>query len=220
MGALTQTTAELQDSVDHIFPTGSGVGLKVDTANPDRMYRDLKGVQNPIVGSPTISPTRELWSTAPDIYGMAYDLDDETDLFYHIDHDWALNTDAFFHIHWGHTGTAITGTFTVEARMTYGSRDGVVSAGKTLAPVTVVTTDIATTPASKHYVTEVNLCTETPTAAEFDRSDMEIDGAFMSTFKVTGLPTVTGGHLFIATADIHYLSTGIGTKSRAAPFYT
>jgi len=221
MGQLTQTTAEVQSNVDWHIPKTEGTGIKVDPAAPTFPWVDLIGFVQPNTSTPpTTQPSREVFRTG--VNALEYDADDEMDIVFHVPHDWVPGSDSFVHLHWAHNGTAISGDFIASINVTYSSRDGatVFPAATTLVPISVSTPDVATIPQYMHYVTEIPLTTASPSAAEIDSDDIEVDGMFLVTVKTTTVPTITGGHLFIFTGDIHYQSTGIGTKNNAAPFYT
>ena len=60
------------------------------------------------------------------------------------------------------------------------------------------------------------------TGGLIDTSLIEPDGLLLVNFTLNTLPTITGGttaEAFIHAIDIHYQSTGIGTKNKAAGFY-
>ena len=218
MGQVDKTTQEVQNNLDWIIPKTEGFGLRVDETTPTFPWADLIGKVIPSDETNPVSPSIEEFQTG--VKAFAYNANDELICTYHIPHDWLMDSDALLHIHWGHNGTAVSGTLTISAVATYGDRDGVYGAPVTTASLTHNLVDIATTPQYSHIVTEVPLFTETPTANELDRSLVNVDGNIQVTFKVTGVPTITGGNLFIFTGDIHYQTTGIGTKNNAAPFYT
>ena len=219
MGQLTQTTAEVQSAIDWHIDKTEGSGIKVDTTTPTFPWVDLIGLVLPSDDTPSTSPELdEFYVGGPKAYKYANA--EELICTYHIPHDWLTDSDAHIHLHWGHNGTAVSGSITVEAVATYGSRDGTFITPISIAPITHNMVDIATTPRYSHIVTEVPLFTETPTANEIDRSLVEVDGLIQVTFTVNGTPSVTGGDFFIFTGDIHHQSTGIGTKNNASPFYT
>ena len=217
MGQLTQTTAEVQSNIDWHISKQSGEGIKVDTETPTFPWVDLIGKIIPSGESNPVSPSlEEFFVGGPKAY--AYNDNDELNCTYHIPHDWLEGTDGLIHLHWGHNGTAVSGSITVDFTATYGDRDGVFGTPVS-GTITHDMVDIATTPQYSHIVTEVPLFTETPTANEIDRSLVEVDGVLQVTFKVNGTPSITSGDFFIFTGDIHYQSTGIGTKNNASPFY-
>ena len=218
--ALTQTEEEVQSAIDWEISKASGDGIKVDTAAPTFPWHDLIGMIQPDTSNPTTSPTKEVFRTG--VNAFAFNVSDEVDSVFHIPHDWVLGSDSYMHMHWAHNGTAISGNIVVGVTATYASRDGatVFHSPVSLVNITVSTPDIATIPQYKHFVTEVPLTTATPSANEIDSDLVEVDGIFLITAKVLTAPAVTAGDFFIFTGDIHYQSTGIGTKQRADPFYT
>jgi len=219
MATFTQT--EVNNRLGLIYPKAQEVGFKVDETTPDYCWEDLIGKVLPNTSNPTTSPTISEFRTG--IYAYAYTANDRTNAVYHIPHDWVMDSDSFIHLHWAHNGTTTTGNLSVTMNVTYASADGgtVFSAPTTLAAINVNTVDIATTPQYKHMLTEIPLTTQNPTANEIDRSLIEVDGLFILTFTVNGIPTLgDNGEVFIFTADIHYQSRGIGTKNKSTPFYT
>jgi hypothetical protein len=219
MGQLNETLEQVQSDMDNVWEAGSSIGIKVDQANPTFPWHDLIGLIQPDTSNPTTAPTKTEFRTGINAY--AYSANDELDTTYHIPHDWLPSCDALSHLHWAHNGTAISGTLTVSAIATYSDRDtGGFGAPVTLANISVSTPDVATIPQYMHYVTEVPLMTSGGSGTSLDSDDIEVDGLVLISFKVTSVPTVTAGDLFIFTGDIHYQSTGIGTKQNASPFYT
>ena len=219
MANLTQTTAEIQSNLDWHISKAEGAGIKVDPAAPTFGWQDLESVFLPDTANPTTSPSMEVFRTG--VKGYAFDASDEVVCNFHVPHDWVPNHDALCHIHWAHNGTNVAaGNLTVSAIGVYGDRGGNFGAPITLATISHAMVDISTTPQYCHHVTEVPLCMASPSANEFDSNDINVDGLFQITFKVTNLPTITGGDLFIFNADMHYQTTNIGTKQNAAPFYT
>lgn len=216
---MTFTKTQVDNDISRVWPKESGNGIKVDPDAPDFAWRDIIGYIQPDTSNPTTSPTVDEFRTG--IKAYEFDVNDEMHCVFHIPHDWCPCTNSFLHLHWAHNGTAITGDMTFSATVTYSSRDGstVFPAPITTAPITVSTVDIATTPQYKHIVTEVPLSTDGGSATTLDSNDIEVDGLILVTFKCTSHPTITNGGLFVFTGDIHYQSTGIGTKNNAAPFY-
>lgn len=199
----------------------SGNGIKVDTDTPTFGWRDLRGFMLPdTVGlnAPTLSTF-----IGGSVRRFAYTANDKMDLEFHIDHDYAMGTDTFIHIHWGHNGTAISGNFVVSFVYTYakGFNQGIFSAEKTVT-MTYNTVNIATTPRYAHRIDEIQLSSNGGSATLLDSALIEPDGVIGVNMTVTSTPTITGGspnEPFIFFCDIHYQSTNIGTKQKAPNFY-
>jgi len=166
------------------------------------------------------SPTRAAY-IGGQIGQYAFIANDVYDMEFHIPHDYVIGTDIYFHIHWSHNGTSISGNAVFDIYHTYtkGHNQSVFPAEKNLT-ITYNTTDITTTPRYRHRVDEVIMSGESATATLMDRDDIEPDGLVLATVKLTTLPTIGGGgKLFIHTCDIHYQSDNLGTKNKAPIFY-
>jgi hypothetical protein len=71
-------------------------------------------------------------------------------------------------------------------------------------------------------ITEVQLTTSGGSATQWDTSLIEVDGLILGCLTLTAIPTITGGVVnepFVHHIDLHYQSTGIGTKQKAPDFY-
>ena len=217
MGAVTQTTAEVQSNLDWHIPKTEGAGIKVDPATPTFPWQDIIGLVqlNPVV---TTRPAIQAFTTNVNAY--SYDSGDRLDCVYHIPHDYVPGTDLFLHLHYGHNGTAVDATtFDIDADTAYASRDTGVFTETAVTPTFSI--DMDTAVQFQHYVSEIQLSAASPSTSQIDSDDIEVDGIILVSFTVTAIPGITAGDdPFIFTADIHYQSTGIGTKQNASPFYT
>jgi hypothetical protein len=217
--AMSATDAALE-----VFPDGltiaktSGVGIKVNVDTPAFGWRDIIGSITP-KATGAGSPTRTVYNggTLADYAFVANDLVDFT---FHIPHDYVPGTDLYFHVHWSHNGTAISGNavFTTYWSYAKGHNQANFSAEKT-SSITYATTDIATTPRYRHRVDEIQMSTSGGSASLLDTDAIEVDGIVIVTLKLTTLPTITGGSLFIHMADLHYQSTNMATAGKAPNFY-
>lgn len=201
-----------------ILPKASGNGILVDTAAPTWPWCDIIGkIQPKFTGAG--SPARATYA-AGNVSDYAFLAGDLVDLGFHVPHDWVPGTDMFFHVHWSHNGTAISGNAVFDWYYQIAKRDGNFGAEKALT-ITYNTTNIATTPQYRHRVDEIQMTASVATATVAATSEIEVDGFIVGTLKLTTLPTITGGgtKLFIHTADIHYQSTSVGTKNKASDFY-
>jgi hypothetical protein len=205
-----------------IVPKTSGLGILVDTSTPTYPWMDLFGVLRPDTGganAPTLSASRgglcrEYFYTAAD----------KMDMDFHIPHDYLPNSDMFIHLHWGHNGTAISGSFVVTFAFTYakGHQQSIFPVEKQIV-MTVSTPNIATIPQHQHNISEVAFTSAGGSASLLDRALLEVDGIVQMNMTVTTIPTITGGSVnepYICYADLHYQSTGIGTKQKSPPFWT
>lgn len=228
MGMLNKTTDEINTNLDWVIGKESDKGIKIDVDTPTYPWHDLIGLIIPNTdGAASNRPKRNDFKDG--VGGYSYNDNDIMDMVYHIPHDWLPNSDSFQHVHLAHNGTAISGTIKIRIKTMYSSRDGstVFPVSTILKDIELDTVDVATTPQYKHIVLEVPLTTDggsddggVPGAGgTIDSNLIEVDGLFVTTMQVLNDANITGGNLFIFTADVHYQSTGVGTKNSAFPFY-
>ena len=205
-----------------VIDKASTSGIFVDTSDPTYPWGDIIGIVIPRASAPN-QATLEVYR-AGQIREWAFAAGDRCDLRFHIPHDYAVGTDIYVHTHWSHNGTAISGNAVMNFYYSYakGHNQAVFSAEKTTG-ITYATTNIATTPRWQHRVDEVKISTPGGSASLLDTDSLEVDGVILMNFDFTTIPTITGGSPnspFVHTIDIHYQSTGIGTKQKSPNFYT
>jgi hypothetical protein len=210
--------------LDSTAPTliDPGQGIMVDLDAPSYPWHDLHGHVVPRSATPN-NATLEVFRGGF-VREWAFAAADVSDNRFHIPHDYAPGTDLFIHVHWGHNGTAISGNAVFTFRSTYakGHNQASFPAEKTLT-LTYNTVDIATTPQYRHRIDEIQLSTPGGSATLLDTDLMEADGLILLNTEFTTIPVITGGapnSPFIFVIDLHYQSTGIGTKNKINPFYT
>jgi len=205
-----------------VFPKTSGIGLKVDTSSPTFPWCDKEG----ILIWDTTGPNAATLSTYRGglVREYAFSANDKVDCKFHMPHDYLPGSDIFIHVHWSHNGTAISGNNVMTLTHIYakGHNQANFSAEKAVT-ITYATTDITTTPQYRHRIDEVQLSVAGGSATQLDSSTLEVDGVILVNLTQTTIPTITGGspnEPFIHYVDLHYQSTGLGTKQKAPPFWT
>lgn len=205
------------------LPKTSGKGIRVDTGASTFGWRDLVGAVEPKstgAGKATLGVWRgglvKVWF---------YDTNDTLDILqYHLPHDYVPGSDLHIHLHWGHHGTAISGSLVVTFGVTYAKGHNQVNFPAEVAPViTVATPNITTVPQYRHRIDEIQLSAASPSGTQIDSDDIEPDGIILLGMIVTTIPTITGGVVdkpAFFEIDIHYQSTNIATKDKAPDFYT
>jgi hypothetical protein len=202
-----------------VMDKASGVGIKVDTTIPTYPYRDITGVMLSSGGAaPSLTAFR-----GGSVRSYNFATNNTVDIAFHLPHDYAPNTDLFVHYHWAHNGTAISGNIVTTIAYTYakGHNQAIFDVEKTQT-MTYNTVNIATTPRWSHRLVEVQLSTPGGSASLLDTSLMEPDGIIGLNFVMTTPPSITGGSPntpFVFFIDLHYQSTGVGTKNKAPNFY-
>jgi hypothetical protein len=196
----------------------AGTGIQVDEVLPTYGWHDLIGDISPLttgVGALTRAvyraPINQLYATAGDII----------DLQYHLPHDYAPNTDIFIHVHWSHTGTAISGSMLFTPSLIYAKGHNQASFPATVVSpiISVPVLSIVTHPQYQHFISEVQASISGGSATQLNTTLIEPDGLIIGALVATTIPTVTGGFLFIHAVDIHYQSTCVATKQKSPNFY-
>jgi hypothetical protein len=222
-GFLRREFASIQQAANRIpvLPKEAiHTGTKVDTKYPTYPWCDILGLVVPKavgVGTPTLAAyaggnVKQLWFAAAD----------SIDFEYHIPHDYVPGSDVHVHIHWSHNdAVSITGNAVFDLYHQYakGHNQAVFGAEKNIT-LTYATVNLATTPQYQHRIDEVQLSTNGGSATLIDSAALEPDGLILLNLKMTTLPTFGGaGNLFVHHVDVHYQSTGIGTKQKSPDFY-
>lgn len=212
-GAINRINADLA------MPSDSGYGLRVDPVDPTFGWRDIIGSVQP-KASGAGSPTRAIY-IGGSIGDYSFVANDVCDFIFHLPHDYVPETDLYFHIHWSHNGTSISGDAVFDVFFTYAKgHDQANFAAEKNITFTYDTVDIATTPRYRHRIDEFIISGPAETATLIDCGIIEPDGVLLATIRMTTLPTIGGsGKLFIHTCDIHYQSTNMATKSKSPDFY-
>ena len=207
-----------------IFQKSSGTGIKVDTGVPTYPWCDLIGQISPHVGGGTAPVS--LPFIGGNINNYCFDNNTVIDsIVYHIPHDYVPGSDLFLHLHWGHNGTAISGNFVITWHCMYAKGHQQASFQPEIDIVQTIPCTIGSFPRYQHNITEFQITNGTGDATHLLNTLIEPDGILIIGAVITS-PTITGSsngaagnHPFIFTVDLHYQSTGIGTKQKAPNFY-
>lgn len=204
------------------LPKEQNSGFKIDPASPGFGWADIEGMIRP---DPSGANRPDLATYQGSVRDYAYSAGDKIDMVFHLPHDYVMGSDLYFHVHWSHIGTAISGSLILDYHVTYSKGHNQANFSAPVSPTqTVSTPDIATVPQYRHRVDEFQLSASSPSASQLDTDDLEVDGIIVASLIVDTIPTITGGTTnepFIHTLDLHYQTTGVrGTKSRSPDFWT
>lgn len=147
------------------------------------------------------------------------------DLLYHIPHEYAEGTDMFIHVHWGHNGTNIAGSFIVNFYATYAKRTYPATPFVTPVPLTLTLTslDMTNSPRYGHRVDEILLSTPNGSANLLNTNLLEVDGLIAIHYVINTIPSITGSDFsnlpYIHTIDLHVQSKNIGTINKDPDYY-
>jgi hypothetical protein len=204
-----------------VIHKAQGAGIDIDPSSPAPGWADILGLIKP---DPLGANAPTLGTYEGNVRGYHYTATDKIDMWFHIPHDYAPGTDLYFHLHWSHNGTDISGSFIIDYAVNYAKGHNQANFTTPVTPQqTISTPDIATVPQRRHRIDEFQLSASSPSATQIDTDNIEPDGIIMANLTVNTIPTITGGTTepFIHTLDIHYQTTGIkGTKQRAPDFWT
>jgi hypothetical protein len=209
-----------------IMPKTAGVGIKVDTASPVYGWKDLVGQIVPRTGGAPAPAFTAFRGT--NLLSYAFGAGDKIDnMTFHWPHDWVFGTDVYFHVHWGHNGTAISGNLVLNWYFAWSkgyTQSGQVFNSETNINQSISTPDVATYPRWAHNISEFILTSDGGSATTLDRNLLEVDGLLCVALNVQTIPTITGSATsnlpYIFMVDVHYQSTQMATKGRNIPFYT
>jgi hypothetical protein len=198
-----------------VLPKTSGMGIKVDSAAPTYAWQDLLGPimvrGTGIATDPTLNTFRN------NLRAYQFTVNDYVEVMFHLGHDYVPGSDVYMHVHWGlNTAGTTSGGVTWEFETTYAKGH---NQEAFLASKITTVTQAASTVQYQHMIAETPISSAGGSATLIDNALFEPDGIFMIRVRLTG-NTVNGGpEPFAFLADMHYQSTGIGTKNKSPSFY-
>lgn len=207
-------------SVSSIMTLGkaTGNGIKVDTDTPTFGWEDLIGeIRTRGVGATDPSDATYIGN----IKAYQFAVNDEAWMNFHLNHDYVEGTDLYLHFHWSHNSAIVTGgSVTWGADITYSKGHDQAAFSVTVNPTVVGN---ASTTQYQHIITEVQISDSSPSATQIDTDNLEIDGLLMVRVYLSANNITSSGAVpdpFLHYVDVHYQSSGIGTKQKAPDFYT
>jgi len=198
------------------------------SAYGQRVWKDIIGVYQEDSSGAT-RPTKAAFKGNVDAW--AFSVGDSIDYTFHVPHDYAVGTDIYLHVHWGHNGTAISGNLVWNAGITYAHRTAGVPYGVFGNNITpqISSNDISGAMTSGnfprwcHVVEEIQLSAALPSANQLATADISVDGLVLVHLAPSVIPSITGGapnEPFLFTLDIHYQADIEGTKKKDPNYYS
>jgi hypothetical protein len=222
VGNLTalEVTGNISTRANINMPSEMHTGIWLDGGHG---WKDLIGDVSPKTGNANAANMRQFIGA---VSGWTHTASSVGDLTYHLPHDYAPNTDLFLHVHWGHNGTAISGSFVVTFYASYAKRSYPATTFAT--PITLTMTlnslNMTNSPRYCHRVDEIQLSTPGGSASQLNTNDIEVDGLICIHYATVTIPSITGSDFsnlpYIQTIDIHMQSTGVGTARKDPGYYT
>lgn len=201
-----------------VYEKTPGNGIKVDTAVPTYPWADLLG---PITAR-GVGATDPAWNVyIGGIRQYQFTVNDEVWLDFHLPHDYLPGSDIYIHAHWSHASALVTGGSTTWGFETISAKGHQQQAFQ--ASITATVAQAANTTRYMHMIAEIQLSATSPTVNQIANSTLEPDSVIkVRCFLSANAITVSSGltpEPFLHFCDIHYQSTGIGTKQKAPNFY-
>lgn len=170
-------------------------------------WRDMIGT--PVSHGAGTNPTWTQIAATP-FFGYKYQLNDELQFNYHLQHDYAPGSPIFLHAHWLTDGTNVN---PVKWEWTYTFARGFNQANYNLAGTVVTAEEAGPNTVYRHMTTEI--------AVGINDASFQPDGILMVRVRrVTNGATDNADGVFLMTADCHYQANAVATKWRQPPFYT
>lgn len=205
-------TASLTPYADIIVMNkATNKGFKVDTTTPTYPYHDIMG-QIHVRGSGAADPAWSTFLSPLSAYEFSATVEKEVWIEYHIPHDYVPGTDIFFHAHWGNAA-AVPNTGNVVWGFDYTYARGY-NQQAFAAATTITVTQASPATRYQHNIAETVAVTI---------PNLEVDGLIICRVyrKAADAADTCTDTAFLFTADVHYQSTGMGTKAKNGPaFYT
>lgn len=201
VGTVTASTS--LTPFDYIESAGK---IEVFTGQ-DGGWRDMIGQSV----SPNTGPTIPVWTQmgSSPFYGYVYQVNDQQQFFYHLQHDYSPGTPIYLHAHWMTNGTNVQ---PVKWEFTYSFAKGFNQANYNMTGTTVTVQEAAHGSAWRHMTTEI--------ATPITDANFEVDGILMVRLRrVTNGATENTDTVFLTMADCHYQSNTFNTKNRTPDFY-
>jgi len=195
-----------------IFNKAQSHGIKVDTENPTWPWVDLLGQVHIDESAASNKPTYALTGKGS-TKAYQFIINDQIYIKYHIPHDYAPGTDLYIHAHWFSKDVS-PGTVTWAFEHSYAKSHNQMNF--TEAKTVKVSQDYSNQ--YMHMLSEVQLSVNGGDATKLDTDLIEPDGiintrAYLDTNTMSSSP-------FLLLIDIHYQSTGVGTKNSSPNFYS
>jgi hypothetical protein len=155
------------------------------------------------------------------IYAIRFDESESAFVNFHIPHDYVVGSPIHIHAHWSHNDGYVTGgSATFGFEMIYAKGHNTGAFGPT---ITASVLQNASTTRYQHMIAEVQASTTGGSGTSLDTDLIEPDGViccrmFLDSNDIT-TSDLSVAYPFVHFVDIHYQSTGIGTKNRAPNFW-
>lgn len=208
---------ELEQSPEgKVFPKTSGIGIKVDVDAPTFPWFDMEG----FISSADGSSSQNIYIGG--IKQAQFAEGDDGYVSFHLPHDYVPGSELYIHTHWSHNTEVVTGGTVTWAFETIYSKGHNTDAFKT--PVIISVVDTVNIIQYQHQIAETVATSAGGSAVSLATEDIEVDGIIICRVYLDSNDIETSDssivNPFVHFVDVHYQSTGIGTKNKAPDFYS
>ena len=217
---LDTNFTDLRDGVAVQIGKAKTEGIKTDAlGTPTFPWHDITGALNVDGDSANRAPFNTYRNTIKSrqfTTGLK-----EAFVDFHIPHDYVSGTELYIHVHWSHISATVTGgsaTWGIEMIYAKGHDQAAFAAS-----VTPTILQNASTTQYQHMIAETAMTTSGGSGTQLDTALIEADGVVQARIYLDSndiTDSVTVPDPFVHFVDIHYQSTGIGTKQKTPDFWT
>ena len=186
-------------------------GIKIDPVSPSFGWQDLLAPIVVDIGATSNKP--QFSSYIGNIKQFQFSVNDQVYTEYHIPHDYVLGSDIYIHAHWSHNNSAVT-TGAVEWGFEITHAKGHNRQSFSTPISTSISAD-APLDQHRHMITETIITGPGLLTA----NDIEPDSLILVRIHLKSNSMDNSAKPFLHFCDLHYQSTGIGTKQKAPNFY-
>lgn len=195
-------------------------GIKVNNKYP---WMDVVGTLAPRSSSTGAAIQTSLFNAL--VAGYPLTATSVVDVIFHVPHDYMPGTDVFLHHHWGHQGTAISGSLVITANISMVTRTAGISVMTT--PVVSTTTisglTITNMPKWSVRIDETQISTPGGSSTMLDTNAITPDSLIIIRYSTPTIPSLSGSAVknnpYFFASDIHMQSNMIGTPNKDPNFY-
>jgi len=195
-----------------ILSSNTGKGIKVDLKNPSYPYFDLLGsVDVDESGGPN-RPNYVIYKG--NVKQWQFAIGDHIYNNFHLPHDYVPGSNVFVHVHWSTNAASSAGSPTFQIEATFAKGFGQQQFSNNIT-VSVSNSYVNT---YTHMISETQLSAPAGAGSLLNSNDLETDGIIC--IRTTLLQNTMSVEPFVHFVDLHYQSTGVGTKNKSPNFYT
>lgn len=216
---MDENITDLRDGVNIMVPSQQNKGVKVDSlGTPSFGWHDLHGQ---LTWSDNEVDSATLQAYNGFIKQLKFSENKNVNVCFHLPHDYNIGSDLFFHVHWSHASSTVTGGSVTWAFEMVGAKGH--NQGAFFAPKTISIVHNASTTQYQHMIAETSMSVSGGSLTEIDTDTLEPDymifgRLYLDSNDITD--SVIQPDVFVHFVDLHYQSTAVPTKNKTPNFWT